>query len=129
MVDHVCERWRVDRARILLTGLSDGASFSLLAGLSEDAPYTALAPVSGVLSPLAFALGNLERVRARRIYLVHGALDWLFPVGLARGARDALREAGADLVYREIEDLSHTYPRDENGRILEWFDPRLTPGP
>jgi phospholipase/carboxylesterase len=127
MVDHVCEGWRVDRARILLTGLSDGATFSLLVGLAEDAPYTALAPVSGVLSPLAFALGNLERARGRRIYLVHGALDWLFPVGLARGARDALGGAGAELVYREIEDLSHTYPRDENPRILEWFDPGLAP--
>jgi len=25
------------------------------------------------------------------------------------------------VVYREIADLSHTYPRDENGRILDWF--------
>jgi hypothetical protein len=23
--------------------------------------------------------------------------------------------------YRELEDLSHTYPRDENPRILEWL--------
>ncbi len=121
MLEHVCDGWRVDRERILLTGLSDGASFTLLAGLAEDAPYTALAPISGVLSPLAFALGNLERARGRRIYLVHGALDWVFPVGLARAARDALREAGADLVYREIDDLSHTYPREENAQILEWF--------
>jgi phospholipase/carboxylesterase len=25
------------------------------------------------------------------------------------------------LVYREIEDLSHTYPRDENPAILDWL--------
>jgi len=25
------------------------------------------------------------------------------------------------VVYREIADLSHTYPRDENGAILDWF--------
>ena len=49
----------------------------------------------------------------------------LIPVGLARGARDALREAGADLEYREIEDLWHTYPREENARILAWFDASL----
>ena len=127
MLDFVSERWNVDRKRVLLTGLSDGATFALLAGLAEAAPYTALAPVSGVLHPASFALGNLERARGRRIYLVHGALDWLFPVGLARAARDELERAGADLVYREIEDLSHTYPRDENARILEWFDPALTP--
>ena len=39
-----------------------------------------------------------------------------------------LRKAGWSvrkaLVYRELEDLSHTYPREENARIIEWFDPR-----
>ena len=56
---------------------------------------------------------------------MHGALDWLFPIQLARMARDELQRADADLVYREIEDLSHTYPRDENDPILRWFDPTL----
>jgi hypothetical protein len=28
-------------------------------------------------------------------------------------------------VFREIEDLSHTYPREENDRILTWFDRSL----
>ncbi len=67
MVEFVCERWKVDRERILLTGLSDGATFALLAGLEADAPYTALAPVSGVLHPANFALGNMERARGRRV--------------------------------------------------------------
>ena len=125
MVDFVAGRWPIDRARILLTGLSDGATFTLLAGLLENAPYSALAPVSGVLHPMNLGIGNLDRARGRRIHLVHGALDWLFPIALARLARDELQGAGAELEYREIEDLSHTYPRDENDRILRWFDPSL----
>jgi phospholipase/carboxylesterase len=125
MVDWVRARWPVDGERILVTGLSDGATFTLLAGLDEDAPYTALAPVSGVLHPLNFSTGNLGRARGRRIYQVHGALDWLFPPALARLARDELAKAGAALTYRELPDLSHTYPREENGRILDWFDPGL----
>lgn len=125
MVDWVRTRWPVDGERILLTGLSDGATFTLLAGLDEEAPYTALAPVSGVLHPLNFATGNLARARGRRIYQVHGGLDWLFPPALARAARDELAKAGAALTYREIPDLSHTYPREENARILDWFDPGL----
>jgi phospholipase/carboxylesterase len=127
MVEYVCEQWTVDPERVLLTGLSDGATFTLLAGLSENAPYTHLAPVSGVLHPLHFALGNPVRAAGKPIYLVHGALDWMFPVTLARAARDSLEEAGAQLVYREIENLSHTYPREENDRILQWLDPALAP--
>ncbi len=125
MVSFLCERFPVDRTRVLLTGLSDGATFTLLAGLAEDAPYTALAPVSGVLHPLNLEVGNLARAQGRPIHLVHGARDWMFPVALARHARDELAKAGAALVYREIEDLSHTYPREENARILRWLDPTL----
>jgi phospholipase/carboxylesterase len=48
-------------------------------------------------------------------------LDWMFPVSAAHLGRDALQAAGARLVYREIDDLSHTYPRDENPKILDWL--------
>jgi phospholipase/carboxylesterase len=125
MVRWVAERWRVKQSSILLTGLSDGATYSLLTGLGEDSPFTAFAPVSGVLHPGNFTNGNIERARGRRIYLVHGARDWMFPVETARWAHERLAAAGAEVLYREIEDLSHTYPREENDRILAWFDPTL----
>ena len=125
MVDYVREGWKVDPERILLTGLSDGATYTLLAGLQEGMPFTAFAPVSGVLHPANAANGNLQRARGRRILIVHGALDWMFPVALARLARDDLAAAGAAVLFREVPDLSHAYPRDENDRILTWFDPSL----
>ena len=40
---------------------------------------------------------------------------------MAQGALRALLEAGAAVTYCEIADLSHTYPRDENAAILDWF--------
>lgn len=125
MVDEVCTTWNVDRERILLTGFSDGATYSMIVGLHEEAPFSALAPISGILHPRGTWQGNLERVRDRRIYLVHGKLDWMFPVGIAQLGRDMLQKHGADLVYREIEDLSHAYPREENDAILTWFDSSL----
>lgn len=125
MVEYVQQNWKVDASRILLTGLSDGATYTLLLGLQENSPFTALAPVSGVFHPTNFENGNMGRAKGKRIYLVHGTLDWLFPVMIAHGTRDALTEAGAELVFREIEDLSHTYPREENDKILSWFDSSL----
>lgn len=115
------QRYHVARDRILLTGLSDGATFGLLYGLARPDVYRALAPLCGVLHPAHDALGNLERARGVPIYLVHGALDFLFPVIVARAARDILAAAGAALEYRELPELSHTYPRSENVRILSWF--------
>ena len=121
MIDSVAGRYAVDRARILLTGMSDGATYALLLGLSADMPFTHLAPACGVLHPLLLIEGRLGRARGRPIYLVHGALDWMFPVQTARMAAEALEAAGAVVVYREIADLSHTYPRDENPAILDWL--------
>jgi phospholipase/carboxylesterase len=125
IVAFVGERYRVDPERVLVTGLSDGATFSLLWALGESSPATHIAPVSGVLHPSNFGLGNLERAEGRPVRLVHGSLDWMFPVALARMASEELTRAGAELVYQELEDLSHTYPREENDRILAWFDPGL----
>ena len=124
MTAWVSSQWNVDREHILLTGLSDGATMTGLVGLGEQVPFTHLAPACGVLHPMNFSIGNLDRARDKPIYLVHGALDWMFPVGVAQEAARVLEDAGAALVYREIEDLSHTYPREENARIIEWFDPR-----
>jgi phospholipase/carboxylesterase len=126
MVEYVSSQWRVDPRRVLLTGLSDGATYTLRCGLQPDSPFTALAPVSGVLPP-ASLLETPASVTGRRVYLVHGTQDWMFPIATARAARDALSAAGADLTFREIDDLSHTYPREENARILAWFDPSLMP--
>jgi phospholipase/carboxylesterase len=121
MVESVAARHAVDRERVLLTGMSDGATYALYCGLREGMPFTHLAPACGVLHPALFATGDLQRARGRPIYLIHGALDWMFPVATAQLTRQTLLAAGAWLVYREIEDLSHTYPRDENAKILDWL--------
>ncbi len=120
LLEDVIREWNVDTGRILLTGISDGGTFALINSLKPSTPYSAFAAVSGVLPP-----AGLSNVKGRRIYWVHGALDWMFPANTARQAAIALKKAGAEISFRLVEDLSHTYPRDENHRILQWFDPGL----
>ena len=117
------QKWNVDEKRVLLTGMSDGATFSYLAAFREGAPFTHLAPISGVLPPLP--PGSGERVDGHPVYLVHGARDWMFPVQTAQMARETLESLGAEVTYREIADLSHTYPREENRAILDWLGAQL----
>lgn len=126
MLDYVQQNWPVDAEHILLTGLSDGATYALLCGLQQDSPFTHLAALSGVLHPENFINGNISRASGKPIYLVHGSLDWMFPIESAYMATDELTKAGADLVFREIKDLSHNYARAENDPILTWFNPLLT---
>lgn len=116
------KRYRIADDRVLLTGLSDGGTFALVYGLAHPDKYRALAPCCGVFHPVSFGNGNLGRARGVPVYLVHGAKDFLFPIQYAHMTRDVLTQAQADLTYREIEDLSHTYPRSENAAILQWFE-------
>jgi phospholipase/carboxylesterase len=122
IVEFIGERYRLDRERMLLTGMSDGGTYTLLAGLSGTLPFTHLAPFSGVLHPLLLDNGGMIRAAGMPVYLVHGVLDWMFSVERARMAAELLGKAGAQITYREIEDLSHTYARDENAAVLDWMD-------
>jgi phospholipase/carboxylesterase len=121
ILDVVCERWRVDPARLLLTGMSDGGTFCYVSGLEAQSRFTHLAPVSATFHPLMAEMADSDRVRDLPIYLVHGALDWMFPVEVARNAGRALTRAGANVTYRELDDLSHCYPREVNADLLTWL--------
>jgi len=121
VLEQVARTWRVDPTRVLLTGMSDGGTFTLLNGIDEHSPFTHLAPVAASFHPLLLTMAQPGRLRGLPVYLVHGALDWMFPVSVARSAYGALDAAGAKVVYRELADLSHAYPREENARMLGWF--------
>ena len=42
-------------------------------------------------------------------------------VEVARNAGRALTRAGANVTYRELDDLSHCYPREVNADVLAWL--------
>ena len=122
ILDAVRSRWNVDPTRLLLTGMSDGGTFCYVTGLESASPFTHLAPVSATFHPLMAEMADAERLRGLPVYLVHGRLDWMFPVQVARQTRDALAAAGAAVTYRELDDLSHCYPREMNAPILNWLN-------
>jgi phospholipase/carboxylesterase len=121
MVERVAADWNVDRSKQLLTGMSDGGTFTYVLGLRTACRFTHLAPIAAAFHPMLMAFADADRVRGLPIHIVHGAGDWMFPPELAQTAQRTLEQAGAAVVYREIADLSHTYPRDENAAILDWF--------
>lgn len=117
----VGERWRLDPERRLLTGMSDGGTFTYVSGLEGGSPFTHLAPVAAAFHPMLAQMADRDRIGGLPIFVVHGALDWMFDVELARHAQRALTSAGARVTYREIADLSHCYPREVNTELLRWL--------
>ncbi|MGX1197795.1 phospholipase/carboxylesterase [Parvibaculum sp. MBR-TMA-1.3b-4.2] len=121
MLTFVRERWNVDESRLLMTGMSDGGTFCYVSGMLADAPFTHLAPMSASFHPMLVSFLEKERIEGLPIFITHGAKDWMFNVEMAQTAARTLEEAGADVTYREIENLSHTYPREVNGEIVDWL--------
>jgi phospholipase/carboxylesterase len=122
MLETVCGRYNIDSRRMLMTGLSDGGTFCWVSGLDRASPFTHLAPVAATFHPLMAEMADTERLRGLPIFLVHGKLDWMFPVQVARQTSNLLSAAGTDMTYREIDDLSHCYPREMNAEILNWMN-------
>ena len=121
ILTRVRDRWNIDATRMLLMGMSDGGTFTLLSGLNGDSPFTHLAPVAASFHPMLLAMIDPRRLTGLPIHLTHGAQDWMFPISGARIAHRMLTAAGAAIRYREIADLSHAYPRDGQGEVLDWF--------
>jgi phospholipase/carboxylesterase len=122
ILDSVRSRWNIDAKRLLLTGMSDGGTFSYVTGLESASPFTHLAPVSATFHPLMAEMADAERLRGLPVHIVHGRLDWMFPVQVARQTQQLLSAAGANVTYREIDDLNHCYPREINPAILSWMN-------
>ena len=122
ILEFIRSRWNVDTSRVLLTGMSDGGTFTYVSGFDAGSPFTHLAPVSAAFHPMLAQMTDADRMRGLPIHITHGALDWMFPVELARQAQRALLRTGAAVTYREVEDLSHTYPRELNGAVLDWLE-------
>ncbi len=119
-VHDIDKQHHIDWGRILLTGISDGATFALACSLQQKNIFRKIAPVAGVLVPSEY-----KGAEPCSIFWVHGAQDWMFPMERAVRGCTYLKNTGFEVKLCIVKDLAHAYPREKNAAILEWFDPSL----
>ena len=126
-MDSVTSGYSIDSSKILLSGLSDGATFSFLLGLEHADRFAALAPIAGVLSPNVDHFLRAKAALELPIHVVHGVHDAIFPVQTARSFTTLMSQLGYQLKYTELPDWGHalTYRINET-LILPWFDDIIT---
>src|SRR6202048_75531 len=109
ILDFVQGRWNIDSNRRLLPGMSDGGTFCYVTGLESASPFTHLPPVAATFHPLMADMADAERLRGLPVFLVHGRLDWMFPIQVARQTQQALAAAGAEVAHFVLGDLGHRF--------------------
>ncbi len=108
-------RYRIDAQRVAVGGFSDGATMSLAVGLSNGDLFSHV---------VAWTPGALIDTRHRGepdVFISHGALDAIFPVGPnARVIVNELRKQGYQVEYREFNG-AHVLPADIMHESMVWM--------
>ncbi len=110
----VYSTWRVDPARTVLAGFSDGASYALSLGVANGDVFSHLVAFSpGFMAP--------DATQGRPpVYVSHGVADRVLPIDVcSRRLVPALRRAGYDVHYTEF-DGGHSVPPEIVAEALDW---------
>ena len=123
MLEEVCSEFAVDRSRVYLSGLSDGGTFTYLLGLSRPELFAGIAPVAGDLHGMMDSMLRQKQGAELPIYMVHGALDHIFPVETIRSGHALLTRLGYNARYEELPEWGHSYCSFVNERlVMPWFE-------
>ncbi len=111
--------------RIVLAGFSQGGAITLHSGLRQPEPLAGLLALSTYL-PLAEQLPEEATVpeHVPPILMCHGRQDPVLPVQLGSGSRDALRDLGYRVDWREY-DMGHAVCMEQIQDIGLWLKTRL----
>ncbi|PCH51039.1 MAG: hypothetical protein COC20_06085 [Cellvibrionales bacterium] len=122
-IEEVCGEYNVDRQRILLTGLSDGGTFSYLAAFSWPELFAGVAPIAGELSQIADPMLRQKVAKDVPFYVIHGFHDHIFHIKTVQSTCGLLEHLGYNLKFDELPDWGHAYPYKINEeRVLPWFE-------
>ena len=113
--------------RTVLGGFSQGGVMAYALGLVRGRPTPAgiLALSSFMPTVEGYELDLSDRAGFPAA-IAHGELDQIIPVDWGRQAAERLREAGADVLYRE-SPVPHTLDPRELPTFVEWLRRRLEP--
>lgn len=113
--------------RTVLGGFSQGAVMSYALGLGAGRPAPAgILAMSGFMATVPGFTHDLAAHRDLPVMITHGTLDPVIDVAFGHAARDAARDAGLDVTYRETP-MPHTIDPRLIPEIAAWTRERLAP--
>jgi predicted peptidase len=108
VIKEVQSNYKIDPARIYLTGHSLGAFGVWQMAFNHPELFAALAPVSGGSPVRPDALAPLlAKIKVIPILVVHGSKDGIIPPARSREIVDAAKKAGLQVTFTEVPGADH----------------------
>lgn len=119
LLDDLIANYPVDVNRIYIMGISMGAIGTYDLAVRYPERFAAAVPICGAINP-----ERLEAAKDVSFFIFQGADDRIVPILAGRAAYTALREAGANVKYREYYGADHEQTWIDafnNPYLLEWM--------
>ncbi|MEI6082813.1 MAG: PHB depolymerase family esterase [Verrucomicrobiota bacterium] len=118
LLDEIESRYRVDKRRIYVTGLSMGGYGTWALALTYPHRFAAIAPICG-----GGHWWTTPRIKHLPTWVFHGTKDSVVPFKRSKEMVDALRQAGGNVRFTRYPGVDHdswtaTYA---NPKLYEWF--------
>jgi len=118
LVDDIAARYRVDKKRIYLTGLSMGGYGTWALASAYPDRFAAIAPICGGGSRIMSL-----RLKDIPIWVFHGAKDPVVPIKESEELVNAIRNRGGDVKFTIYPDAGHDSWTESynNQELYDWF--------
>ena len=144
-LEQTCRSWAIDRQRLLLCGVSSGATAAWRLAAQQPERFAAVLVVGGMVAPTAAIPADqtvaptevadphhwlAERLDGLPVWIHHGDSDPLFPVQDARLIAAALRRQGSAVRYSELPGFGHNVwdVAFYSEAVLRWLLSQRRPG-
>ena len=113
ILDVVKRTYNVDENRVVLSGVSDGATGVYYTAMRDTTPFASFLPLNGFIRVLenetADADGDLfpNNLLNKPLFIVNGGRDPMYPTSVVDPYIEHLKGAGVNLVYRPQPDAGH----------------------
>jgi predicted esterase len=142
IVDSLKRTYNIDENRVVIAGVSDGATGAYYIAMHDTTPYASFLPLNGFI--MVLANGEIDdgrifpnNLRNKPLFVVNGGRDRLYPTGIVEPLTNHLRSSGVQIDYHPQPEGEHNtkwwpelkdtfeqfvahHPRDPHPDTLSW---------
>lgn len=123
-IDEIKTGYPVNPDQVILLGFSQGTVMAHAIALSNPASYRAVAALSGYIPLHSGLTFDLSKLKDRPFFISHGTYDEIIPAKFGREAAQFLKDAGAQVTYREYL-MGHQVSEETMRDLTAWLRPIL----